>query len=83
MHGMIATDHSLRLKIDIEVNVPPCPSNILTTQIERFFRSILKQAINKKVQTNLCTTTTLKTLNLWPLLTGGRFCSEVDLCYQM
>ena len=29
---------------------------------------------------NLCTTTTLGTLNLWPLLKGGR-CSEVALCY--
>ena len=34
-----------------------------------------------KVQANLCTTTTLGTLNLWPLLTGGR-CSEVALCYE-
>ena len=33
------------------------------------------------VQSNLCTTTTLGTLNLWPLLTGGR-CSEVALCYK-
>jgi len=30
------------------------------------------------IQSNLCTTTTLGTLNLWPLLTGGR-CSEVYL----
>ena len=32
-----------------------------------------------KVQSNLCTTTTLGTQNLWPLLTGGR-CLEVILC---
>ena len=32
-----------------------------------------------EVQSNLCTTTTLGTPNLWPLLTGGR-CSEVALC---
>ena len=33
------------------------------------------------VQSNLCTTTTLRTLNLLPLLTGGR-CSEVALSYK-
>jgi hypothetical protein len=33
------------------------------------------------VQSNLCTTTTLGTPNLWPLLTGGR-CSEVAFCYK-
>jgi len=32
-----------------------------------------------KIQLNLCTTTTLRTQNLWPLLAGGR-CSEVALC---
>ncbi len=34
------------------------------------------------LQSNLCTTTTLGTPNLWPLLTGGR-CSEVGLCYEV
>jgi len=33
------------------------------------------------MQSNLCTTATLGTQNLWPLLTGGR-CSEVPLCYK-
>jgi hypothetical protein len=33
------------------------------------------------VQSNFCTTTTLRTPNLWLLLTGGR-CSEVGLCYK-
>ena len=31
------------------------------------------------LQSNLCTTTSPDTLNLWPLLAGGR-CSEVALC---
>ena len=35
----------------------------------------------KFVQSNLCTTTTLGTLNLRPLLKGGR-CLEVALCYE-
>ncbi len=34
------------------------------------------------VQSNLCTTTTLGTQNLWPLLTGSR-CSEVTLSYKI
>ena len=34
----------------------------------------------KCIQSNLCTTTTLGTPKLWPLLTGG-LCSEVPLCY--
>jgi hypothetical protein len=40
--------------------------------------------VNEQVQlqSNLCTTTTLGTPNLWPLLTGGR-CSEVGLCYEV
>ena len=33
------------------------------------------------LQSYLCLTTTLGTLNLRPLLTGGR-CSEVALCYK-
>ncbi len=32
-----------------------------------------------KIQSNLSTTATLGTPNLWPLLTGGR-CSEVVYC---
>ncbi len=35
---------------------------------------------NFNVQSNLCTTTSLKTQNSWPLLTDGR-CSEAGLCY--
>jgi hypothetical protein len=34
-----------------------------------------------KVQSNLCTTTTPGTRNLWALLTGGCY-SEVALCYK-
>ena len=41
---------------------------------------IKKILLKKEVQSNLCTTTTLGTLNLWPLLTGC-CCSEVALCY--
>ena len=33
------------------------------------------------IQSNLCTTTTPGTQNVWPLLTGGR-CSEVGLYYK-
>ena len=33
-------------------------------------------------KSNLCRTTTLGTLNLWPLLTGGH-CSEVALFYKI
>jgi hypothetical protein len=36
---------------------------------------------SNRIQSNLCTTTTLGTQNLWPLLTVGR-CSEVALCYK-
>ncbi len=35
----------------------------------------------KNIQSNLCTTTTIRTPNLWPLLNGGR-CLEVGLCYE-
>ena len=52
-------------------------------------RSSLKPRVNfrkmyilrLKIQSNLCTTTTLDTLSLWPLLTGSR-CSGVALCYK-
>ena len=37
--------------------------------------------IQLEVLSNLCTTTTLGTLNLWSLLTDSR-CSEVALCYK-
>ncbi len=38
-----------------------------------------KRNTSLQVQSNLCTTNTIGTLNLWSLLTGGR-CSEVALC---
>ncbi len=44
------------------------------SQLKKYF-------LKRKVQSNLCITTTLETQNLWPLLTGGR-CSEVALCYK-
>jgi len=48
-----------------------------------FISVFQNKKLNKKncVQSNLCTTTTQGTQNLWPLLTGGR-CSEVTLCYK-
>jgi hypothetical protein len=38
-------------------------------------------SMNLRILSNLCTTTTLGTNNLWPFLTGGR-CSEVASCYK-
>ena len=46
--------------------------------ISKYNLSILMLITNT---VNLCTTTTLGTSNLWPLLTSGR-CSEVAMCYK-
>ncbi len=51
------------------------PARFPVVIVSLFFCSLLP------IQSNLCTTTTLGTQNLWLLLTGGR-CSEVALCYQ-
>ena len=37
--------------------------------------------VTYQIQSNLCTTNILGTLNLWPLMTGGRL-SEGALCYK-
>jgi hypothetical protein len=49
-----------------------------------FLMSSILEMVNKhffEVQSNLYTTTTLGTPNLWLLLTGGR-CSKVGFCYE-
>ncbi len=42
---------------------------------------IKRLSLQYDIQSNLCTTSTLGTQKLWPLLTGGRS-SEVPLCYK-
>ena len=53
-----------------------------TTKIEIGGDKVKSDKVQRyQVQSNRCTTTTLGTPNLWPLLTVGRL-SEVALCYK-